>query len=64
MSTTESSSWNSDPEIPMMDIIGSEEFLVSTGVKVERCSSCEGLQMIKHKSRRYDFRLLPMTAVL
>jgi hypothetical protein len=48
----------------MMDIIGSEEFLVSTGVKVERCSSCEGLQMIKHKSRRYDFRLLPMTAVL
>ncbi|KAK1612490.1 hypothetical protein QYE76_036163 [Lolium multiflorum] len=67
MSTTDdSSSWNSEPEpeMPMMDIIRREDFLVLTGVEVKRCSSCEGLQMIKHKSRRYDFRLLPMVAVL
>jgi hypothetical protein len=66
MSTTDdSSSWNSDPEIPMTDdIIRSEEFLVLTGVKVERCSSCEGIHMIKHKSRHYNFRLLPSMVVL
>ncbi|CAM0909339.1 unnamed protein product [Alopecurus aequalis] len=62
LTTEDSSSCNTDQEIPMMDI-PTEEFVVLTGVKVERCCSCDGPQMIKHKSRRYDFRQT-MKAVL
>jgi hypothetical protein len=34
-----------------------EDFVILTGVKVERCCGCDGLRMIKHKSKRYDLLL-------
>jgi hypothetical protein len=34
-----------------------EDFVILTGVKVERCCGCDGLRMIKHTSKRYDLLL-------
>jgi hypothetical protein len=37
-----------------------ERFIVLTGVEVERCSQADGgLQMVKHKSLRYDLDKFP-----
>ncbi|KAM3260270.1 hypothetical protein ACQJBY_051498 [Aegilops geniculata] len=52
-------------EDDMMIVLG-DEIVILTGVKVERC--CGGgeapLQMIKHKSRRYDLKEHTMKSVL
>ena len=49
----------------MIDLL-CDEIVILTGVKVERsCNDGEApLQMIKHKSRRYDLKQYTMKAVL
>ncbi|KAM3402065.1 hypothetical protein ACQJBY_006173 [Aegilops geniculata] len=55
---------SSDDE-DMMDIMD-EEFVILTGVEVERCcnDSEAPIQMIKHKSKRYDLKDHTMKSVL
>lgn len=52
-------------EDTMIDLL-CDEIVILTGVKVERsCNDGEApLQMIKHKSRRYDLKQYTMKAVL